>query len=104
MTVILSLHYPKTGIVQSQEYPTIHQAITIAHGHFASFPEGYAQITDKDSQQVVMANEELRGTFETSRKRDEVPAETPAETLPPEQQPGFFSRLFGGRSSDTQPN
>ena len=98
MTVILSLHYPKTGIVQTQEYSTIHQAVTIAHGHFAAFPTGFAQISDKDSQQVLMPNEELRGTFDQSRKREEMPE----ERLQPEpEQGGFFTRWFGQRASDS---
>ena len=95
--VILTLHYPKTGIVQTQEYPSIHPAIAIAHGHFAAFPDGFAQISDKESQQVVMANEELRGTYEMSRRREESPEEIPA----PEQS-GFFARWFGQRTTDPQ--
>ena len=99
MAVILTLQYPKTGIVQTQDYPTIHLAITVAHGHYAAFPGGYAQITDKESSEVVMANEELRGTFEMARKRDEAPADPIAQP----QETGFFSRWFGQRVGDTQP-
>jgi hypothetical protein len=97
--VILTLHYPKTGIVQSQEYPTLHLATSVAHGHYAAFPGGYAQITDKDSAQVLMANEELRGTFDMARRRDEAPA-APQPVEQPEES-GFFSRWFGQRASDS---
>ena len=96
MPVILTLHYPKTGIVQTQDYPTIHPAIAIAHGHLAAFPDGFAQIIDAETQQVLMPHEELRGTFEMSRRRDESPEETAAP-----QDAGLFARWFGQRTSDS---
>jgi hypothetical protein len=97
--VVLTLCYPKTGIVQSQEYPTLHLAMTVAHRHYAAFPGGLAQIADLESHQVVMAHEELRGTFDQAVKRDEAPA----GEVPPREESGFFSRWFGQRASDNQP-
>src|SRR5947209_3171841 len=91
MSVILTMHYPKSGIIQSQEFPTLHIATEIAHAHFAAFPDGYAQITDPDSQKVLMANEELRGTYDMARRREETPEAPPRRE---DTVSGFFSRLF----------
>jgi hypothetical protein len=91
--VILTMHYPKSGITQMQEHPSIHAAITVAHGHLAGFPDGYAQISDKASGQVLMPNEELRATLDTSRRRVE-PVEAVSDTPTPPGA-GLLARWFG---------
>ena len=100
MSVILTLHYPKSGIVQTQEYSSIHQAVTVAHAHFAAFPDGVAQISEAENQRVLMPYEELRGTFEQSKRREDT-----ADAALAQQEDtvsGFFSRLFGARPSGEQ--
>ena len=101
--VILTLHYPKSAITQVQEYPSVHAAIAVAHEHLAGFPTGYAQITDKATGQLVMPNEELHGTLETSRRRNEPAAPVADTTAPPGI--GLLARLFGRprEGSENQP-
>ena len=91
--VILTLHYPKSGTTQVQEFPSIQIAMTVAHDHLAAFPDGYAQISDKQSNDVLMPCSELRATMESARRRAELPDEMPAAGGATGA--GLFSRWFG---------
>jgi hypothetical protein len=66
--LILTMYYPKSGITQAQEYLSLNEAILTAHTHLHAFPAGYAQITDKASGEVVMANEDLLAGLANSRR------------------------------------
>jgi hypothetical protein len=96
--LILTMHYPKSGITQAQEYLSLQEAIVTAHTHQAAFPDGYAQISEKGTGTVMMSNEDLRAGLDSARRPSEAAEMVPAASL--------IGWLFGRRrdSDEHQPD